>query len=916
MIFQKEVVILNENLRSIPWETLSDAAALDKLDSDRNIGLADVEAANRLDIFGENKLPEKKRDSFVKRFLGQFNNALIYVLLGAAVLTGVMRHWVDTWVILAVVVINAIIGHIQEDKAQKALDSIRNLLSLKAAVIRSGARREVAAEALVPGDIVILKAGDKIPADIRLISVSRFEVDESALTGESLAVTKSIVAVEAGTVLGERECMAYAGTNVRTGDAVGIVVATGGDTEIGKINQMLHETESTTTPLMKKMNSLAKALSIVVLVLSVILFGYDIIFRGVEYWSYTVLAVIGLAVAAIPEGLPAVLTITLAIGVQRMAGKNAIIRRLPSVETLGAVTVICSDKTGTLTKNEMTVTNIYTASGDFDVSGLGYAPSGEITMDNGQWTMDNGGENFAERNSNLILERLIQCAYLCNEADVYQEGEIWLPQGAPTEAALKVLGRKAGYSDVGANKLSDIPFDSEHKYRAALYEIDGKRILFVNGATERIMNLCVQQTNADGAEPLDSSFWESKIEQAASRGQRLLGFAYAEAADDKVDIKHEDLQNMVFAGVVGIIDPPRAEAIESIRVCREAGIRVKMITGDHALTAREIGRQMGLTDHPKVISGAELETMDDAQIRVAAMECDIFARTSPEHKLRLVKALQELGEVVAMTGDGVNDAPALKRADIGVAMGIKGTSVTQDSAEMVLADDNFSSIVSAVEEGRTIYDNIRKTLLFLLPTNGAQALVIITAIIFNFAELPITPVQILWVNMVVAVTLALTMAFEPTEQNVMKRAPRNPKEPLLGGVFLFRIGFASVVVTALTLAIFFYSNGRHGAYNLAYTRTMAVNMLVFGQLFYLFNCRKLNSTIFRGGFFGNKFAFVFAGILVAIQLGFTYLPFMQAWFDTVSLPLSDWIYFAAGGVAVLLLVELEKAITSRIFGKN
>jgi len=548
---------------------------------------------------------------------------------------------------------------------------------------------------------------------------------------------------------------------------------------------------------------------------------------------------------------------------------------------------------------------VYTASSDFDVSGLGYAPIGEVKV-NGT-SLDFG---------NPALYRLIQCAYLCNEADVFQDGEIWLPQGAPTEAALKVLGRKAGYIDDNATKIADIPFDSDYKYRAALYEIDGKKIIFVNGATERIMSLCDQQVTAAGTETMDSAFWESKIEQAAGRGQRLLGFAYAEVVDDVVDINHENLKNMVFCGIVGIIDPPRPEAIESIRVCREAGIRVKMITGDHVLTAREIGRQMGLTDDPKVISGAELENMNDEQIRVAALECDIFARTSPEHKLRLVKALQESGEVVAMTGDGVNDAPALKRADIGVAMGIKGTEVTKDSAEMVLADDNFSSIVSAVEEGRTIYDNIRKTLLFLLPTNGAQALVIITAIIFNFAELPITPVQILWVNMVVAVTLALTMAFEPTEQNVMRQAPRSPKEPLLGGVFLFRIGFASVIVTALTLAIFFYSNYRNAGENLAYTRTMAVNMLVFGQLFYLFNCRKLNSTIFRGGFFGNKFAFVFAGILVAIQIGFTYLPFMQRWFDTVALPLSDWIYFAAGGFVVLLLVELEKAITSRIFGKK
>ncbi len=884
-----------ETLRQVQWEGLQEEAALEKLNTGRN-GLSDSEAARRLEQFGENRLPEGKKDSFLKRFLLQFHNALIYILLGAAVLTSLMDHWIDTWVILGVVLINAIVGYIQEDKAQKALDSIRNLLSLKALVLRDGRRSEIPAEALVPGDIVILKAGDKVPADMRLISVSRFEVDESSLTGESVAVSKSAQPVRAGTVLGERESMAYAGTTVRTGDATGVVIATASDTEVGKINTMLSETKSTSTPLMRKINSLGKALSVIIVGFSILLVLYAVFVTNASL-AESILSVIGLAVAAIPEGLPAILTITLAIGVQRMAAKNAIVRRLPSVETLGSVTVICSDKTGTLTKNEMTATNIYTSAGDFSVSGLGYAPEGEISQQG----------IHADLNRDPALYRLIQSTYLCNDSDIIKEKDLWIPLGAPTEAALKTLARKAGYSGPDTIKVDDIPFDSKYKYRAALQIVDGNKILFTNGAPDKLISICGFQAVSDGKDPIDKAFWESKIETAAARGQRLIGCAYNDAVDDINVLSHDDLnENLVFLGIVGIIDPPRPEAIESIRVCRTAGIRVKMITGDHVLTAREIGMQMGLTDRKKVISGVDLEEMDDDQIRDAVQSCDIFARTSPEHKLRLVRALQELGEIAAMTGDGVNDAPALKKADIGVAMGIKGTEVTKDSAEMVLADDNFASIVSAVEEGRTIYDNIRKTLLFILPTNGAEALIIIAAILFGFT-LPITPVQILWVNMVTAVTLALSLAFEPAEQNVMKRPPRNPKEALIGGYFIFRILYVSVIITIFT--IFLFTGFKSAGYSLEYARTIAVNMLVFGELFYLFNCRKLHHTIFSQGFLANRFAFLVSGILILIQLGYTYLPFMQLWFGGAALRPADWLYLLAGGALVLLIVELEKILT-------
>ena len=864
----------------VAWETLDSAEIFERLATGEG-GISPKMAAVRLAEFGANELPEPPRLGAVRRFLLQFNNALIYVLLAAAVLTAVMAHWVDTWVIVGVVVINAIIGCIQESKAERALDGIRNLLSLRTYVLRSGQRLEIPAEELVIGDVVLMRAGDKIPADVRLISASNFEVDESTLTGESVAVLKSFAAMDAAAVLAERENMAYAGTTVRAGYAIGVVVATADETEIGKISQLLAETKVETTPLMRKMNQLGVVLSIAISVLSVLLFAYSTLLMEWP-WQETVLAVIGLAVAAIPEGLPAIITITLAIGVQRMAGKNAIIRRLPSVETLGAVTVICSDKTGTLTKNEMTATNIYTTAGDFEVTGGGYAPDGEIVGFDGK---------------NEVLRRLMQCADLCNESGVSRDGDVWGAQGAPTEAALKVLAGKAGIESGNAVKLADIPFDSKYKYRATLHEIDGKRFIFVVGAFDRLLAFTPSENLA---------FWEAKAEMAASKGQRLIGLAYKAVAKNKAEIEHGDLEKgLIFAGLVGIIDPPRDEAIGAIRKCRAAGICVKMITGDHALTAREIARQLGLTERDRVISGAELEEMNDDEIREAAAGCDIFARTSPEHKLRLVRALQESGEVVAMTGDGVNDAPALKRADIGVAMGIKGTEVTKDSAEMVLADDNFATIVHAVEEGRTIYDNIKKTLLFLLPTNGAQASVIIAALLFGFT-LPVTAVQILWVNMVVAVTLAFPLSFEPAEQNVMGRPPRGAKEPLISGYYLFRILFVTAIVTVITLMFFWRYEG--GAYSLAYARTIAVNVLVFAQMFYLHNSRKLTVSLFNKDIWANKWIYIVSGILILLQIGFTYLPFMQAWFGTSSLNIVDWAWILVGGLAVLIVMEIEKMI--------
>jgi len=930
---------MKEKLQDIHWETLTADTALQTLNTDKN-GLSDGEATERLTLYGKNKLPEAERDGPIKRFFKHFHNVLIYVLLGAAGLTALMasafdklEYWIDTFVILGVIFVNTIIGFVQEGKAQKALDSIKNLLSLKASVIRDGKRKEILAELLVPGDVVFIKAGDKMPADLRLINVNRLKIDEASLTGESLTVSKIAEPVGEGTTLGDRKSMVYAGTTARSGDAIGVVTATGVDTEMGKINTMLTETEGITTPLIRKINGFGHILTVIILSAAALLAVYAYALTDI-HWTEITIAVIGLAVAAIPEGLPALITITLALGMQRMARKKAIIRKLPSVETLGSVTVICSDKTGTLTKNEMTATSVYTRGGDFVVSGNGYTPEGEIMLICGCVP---DGESLsgccvpADFN-NPVLRRLIQSAFLCNSSEVTWEKNIWVPQGAPTEAALKVLASKAGYNGENATVIDEIPFDSEFKYRIALVEVDGKKVIFANGAPERLKQICGSQLTATGTEPMDVQFWVTKIEEGASHGQRLIGCAYREVSSDKTTVEHSDLnEEMIFAGITGIIDPPRVEAIEAVRVCRKAGIRVKMITGDHVLTAREIALQMGLTDRPKVICGRELEEMDDEQIREAAASSDIFARTSPEHKLRLVKALQERGEIVAMTGDGVNDAPALKRADIGVAMGIKGTEVTKDAAAMVLADDNFASIVAAVEEGRTIYDNIRKMLMFILPTNGAQAFVIVLFLLLPWIflyDMPITAVQILWVNMVTSVSLSVALAFERAERRAMERAPRNPKEPLICGYFLFRIAYVSCIVTALTIAHFAHCQAYVYALclettcqdyireRLAYSQTAAVNMIVFCQLFYLFNCRRMHHTIFGRGFlktfFANKVVFICGGVLILIQLAYTYLPFMNGMFRSTGLDLTDWLIVIAGGALVFAIVEIEKVVSSKV----
>ncbi|MBV8586832.1 MAG: cation-transporting P-type ATPase [Verrucomicrobia bacterium] len=865
-------------------------------------GLSGTEAADRLKAVGPNRLPAPAKEGSLKRFFKHFNDILIYILLAAGVAKAFLGQWVDASVIVAVALINAIVGYIQEGKAEEALEGIRKMLSLRARTRREGKWIELDAADLVPGDIVRLRSGDRVPADVRLIDAVNLRIEESALTGESVPSDKKTDPVDLKAGIGDRRSMAFSGTLVSAGTGIGVVTATGAATELGRISRMMAEVEGLATPLTRQMAAFGKVLSLVIVGMAAVMFllGWLLYGFGVDV---LLSAAIGFAVAAIPEGLPAIMTITLAIGVQRMVQRHAITRKLTAVETLGSVTVICSDKTGTLTRNEMTVRHLVTKGGQYDVEGIGYSPVGKILRD--------GQE--ASIATNPDLQALVEVMAVCNDSEIAQEDNQWKVIGEPTEGALRTLGQKANFDRTGYQRLAVVPFESENKFMATLDRLPGKGLrILLKGAPDRLLSRCTEERAPSGVkEPLDHAFWESQIESLGGQGLRVLAAASREVTDDKSDLAIGDLdQNMVFLGLVGIIDPPRPEAIEAIAACKEAGIQVKMITGDHAGTATAIGREMGITQNPKAVTGAELEAASDEDLRRIVSESDIFARTSPEHKLRLVQALQANNEVVAMTGDGMNDAPALKRADVGVAMGIKGTEATKEAAEIVLTDDNFASIERAVEEGRTIYDNLQKAILFILPTNGAQALVILVAVLLGL-DLPLQPVQVLWANMVTAVTLSLALAYEPGEPGVMRRPPRRPGAPILGEYALWRIAFVSVLIGGATLIVFRFEE--HRGYSTEMAQTMAINTLVLGQVFYLFNSRFIRESSLRLDLLGtNRVVWIAIGVLAVLQLMFVYVPFLNLWFHSAPISARDWFLPIGIGVLIFLAVEAEKAAVRRI----
>lgn len=885
------------------WHQLTPQQALEAQQSTSS-GLSEHEAHERLQRHGPNRLPSPKRRGPLLRLLYQFHNVLLYMMLGAALITALLGHWVDTSVILAAVLINVIIGFIQEGKAENALDAIRNMLSPHAMVLRNGERHEIDAERLVPGDVVLLVSGDKVPADLRLLSVKNLLVEEAALTGESVPVEKSVAHCQADAALGDRRCMAYSGTLVSSGQATGLVVATGADTELGRIGAMLQQVQALSTPLLRQIEQFSRWLAVIILILALATFILGILWHG-QNPGEMFMMVVALTASAIPEGLPAIMTVILALGVQRMAGHNAIVRRLPAVETLGSVTVICSDKTGTLTRNEMTVQRVVSASRILDISGVGYAPEGAFHQDG----------KLLEPDSALL--EITRAAQLCNDGRLQQDAAgHWLLHGDPTEGALLTLALKSGLDIQSLHtqlpRSDAIPFESEHRFMATLHhDHAGHGLILLKGAPERVLEMCASQRGADGSNaPLDADYWRRQATDLAARGLRLLALASKPATAEQRTLRFDDVENgLTLLALVGIIDPPREEAIAAVAECQRAGIRVKMITGDHAETARAIGAQLGIGVGLPAMTGAELELLDDRRLREVLPNIEVFARASPEHKLRLVQSMQDSGQVVAMTGDGVNDAPALKRADVGVAMGLKGTEAAKEAAEVVLADDNFATIAGAVREGRAIYDNLKKFILFALPTNGGQSLIVIFAILFQVV-LPLTPAQVLWINMVTSSTLGLALAFEPTERGLMNRAPRAPNEPLLSGFFIWRVVMVSVLIAGAGIGLFLWE--LELGKSLESARTTAVNAVVMCEIFYLLNSRSIfGSVLSREALLGNRAVLATIALCLVLQLLFTYAPPLQGVFGSVGMSLDEWLRVLLAGLALFSVAELEKWVVRR-----
>lgn len=886
----------------LEWHVLQPADVREKLKAEKP--LSDAEVGHRLATHGPNALPEARASGPWARLGRQLKNFLIYVLAVAAVITASLGHWVDAGVILAVVVIQTLVGFIQEGKAEQALSAIRHMLAPKARVVRSDGQHQIDAATLVPGDTVLLEPGDRVPADLRLEKSHNLKIDEAILTGESEAVDKSTDAVTADAPLGDQSGMAFSGTMVATGTGRGVVVRTGASTEIGRISGLLAQTTTLKTPLLEQMDRFARILSIVVIIAGIAILGGGYVFSGLPFRELF-MAVVGLIVAAIPEGLPAILTITLAIGVRQMARRQAVVRRMPVIETLGAVSVICSDKTGTLTRNEMMVTRAVLSGVRLEVTGEGYDFDGAVNAEHGH------------PSDSALLDELARAAALCNDAHVHHDSGTVRITGDPMEAALSVFARKARFDVDGSAadwpRKDEIPFDTQNRFMATLnHDHHGHSVIYLKGAPERILDMCTSEVAESGeAGELRRDFWEQVITEMASDGLRVLALARKPAERGIGELAVEDLeQGAELLGLVGLLDPPRQEAIRAISECHDAGIRVKMITGDHGITAGAIARKLGLKNTERVLTGKELDQLDDDQLRDLVGEVDVFARTSPEHKLRLVTALQALHGVVAMTGDGVNDAPALKRADVGIAMGVKGSEAAREASSVVLLNDNFASIAAAVREGRTVYTNLKKGIAFLLPVNGGESISLVTALLLGLT-LPISALQIIWVNMVSSVVLAMTLAFEPAEPGVMKHPPRPRGESLLRGFVVWRVVFVSLLFLSGIFAAWYWAMHQYGDESIA--RTLAVNTLVAMEVFYLFAVRYLDSaSITLRGVLGTPIVLLAVATVIALQLLFTYLPWFNQTFGTQALSLEALGFAAVAGVLVLVILEIETALRKRL----
>ncbi len=880
-----------------PAYHLDAQAVLEQLKSDSEVGFGNAEVEARLVYFGPNALPEHPGKPAWLRFLLQFHQALIYILLASTAITAALGEWVDASVIFGVVLLNAVVGYIQESRAENALAALRRLLAASARVVRGGRKLTVPGAELVPGDIVLLDAGDKVPADLRLIRCNELQADEAMLTGESLPVAKQAQSLPLETPLAERVNLAFSGTLITRGQGVGVVVATGADTETGRISGLVAAAPDLSTPFTRKVARLSRVLLYTILFLAALTFAVGWL-RGAHVVDM-LMAAVAMAVGAIPEGLPAAVTVVLAIGVKRMAARRAIVRKLPAVETLGGVTVICTDKTGTLTQNQMTVQSIWAGGRSYQTTGIGYDPAGEVLQD-----------GHAAEIAGALGETLL-AGLLCNDAVLNQTRDGWQVTGDPTEGALITVALKAALDADKSHthpRLSVLPFESERQYMATAHARGEERLVFIKGAPEPLLERCVTMLDARGEEiPLDRTAVLDMATAMAGSGLRVLALARKRHGQDELTHRLVS-EGLTFLGLAGFMDPPRPEARQAVAACRKAGVGVKMITGDHALTAASIARDLGISDRQRVLTGRELARLDADGFARAVQDCDVFARVEPEQKLRIVQALQRAGHVVAMTGDGVNDAPALKTADIGVAMGRNGTETAREASDMVLTDDNFATLVAAVEAGRGVFDNLTKFVVWTLPTNFGEGMVLTVAILAGVA-LPITPLQILWINMTTAVLLGLTLAFEPIEGNVMSRPPRRPDAAILGPHLVARVVVVGTLMVIAAFGLFWWNLGQGVA--LEEARTAAVNVFVVSEAFYLFNCRSMTQPVWRLGPFSNPWVWFGVAVMGLLQLCFTYFPPLQRIFLSAPLGWLDWLVIFTAALTISAVISLEKWLTAR-----
>lgn len=901
------MTVTKEKLLEHHWHNLPLQEVAQSLDSNSKTGLSSAEVRQRQQKYGPNELKAKPGKSPIVRFLLQFNQPLLYILLIAGAIKALLGSWANAWVIWGVTVINAIIGYVQESKAESAIAALASVVKTEATILRDGQKVRVPSTELVPGDIVLLASGDKVPTDLRLIDVRNLQVNESALTGESVAVEKNTQQVNIDAPLAERINMAYAGSFVTFGTGSGVVVAIGQDTETGRISQLIDRGTSLTTPLTRKFDRFSRTLLYIILGVAALTFAVGIGYGNslIEMFE----AAVALAVSAIPEGLPAVVTITLAIGVSRMARRHAIVRKLPAVETLGGATVICSDKTGTLTENQMTVQAIYVGDQQYKVTGSGYSPEGEILVDAA--VHDGASAQQADLSSNIALRECLIAGLLCNDSRIEVKDGQNSVIGDPTEGALIIAANKAGLSDSLEEKMlrvDAIPFESEFQYMATLHKVgEGRGVIYVKGSVEALLKRCEQMLDARGElQALDAEIVKQQVDAIAHQGLRVLAFGQKTVSVQQSALDHDDIATgLTFIGLQGMIDPPRQEAIKAVQACQEAGIQVKMITGDHAVTAQAIAQRMGFNRNGEVVAftGQQLSQMEDRELASAVEDGAVFARVAPEQKLRLVEALQAKGEVVAMTGDGVNDAPALKQADIGIAMGGAGTEVAKEAADMILTDDNFASIEAAVEEGRTVYRNLLKAIAFILPVNGGESMTILISVLLA-RVLPILSLQVLWLNMVNSIAMTVPLAFEPKSETVMQQEPRNPNEPLLSRKLLHRIILISVFNWILIFGVFEWI--LRDTQNVALARTMAIQALVSGRIFYLLSLSQLGIAIAsrlrgrRRESFSDARA-ILIGIVTAVilQVIFSQWSLMNTLFATAPLNWNQWLICLLVGLPMI-----------------